>query len=258
MVRSMDNGQTLLERVGGISFITILLNSLYDELLESPELEHFFRRAPIETIKTHQSVLFRLILGSEDCLPSQEKLINYILASHSRLFRDAGLNETHFDLVAGCLVSTLQAFQVGQRLIEEIVSTLLPFRAVFEYGAEIAAKEKAMGTDEKKCLPLCSALTLGTDIPSILPNPPLTEVPLWLLEEMGKVARKKSLRDWTSVLCDRCSATGDILLADVMMDIPIFQLESYLASVFQLAFLPDGIDDEITASTVQIVRHPRG
>lgn len=258
MVNNMDSSQTLLERVGGIAFITILLNSLYDELLESPELELFFRRSPIETIKTHQSVLFRLILGSDESMPSQEKLINYILASHSRLFRDSGLNERHFDLVACCLVSTLQSFQLGQGLIEEIVSIFLPFRAVFEYGAKVAANEKQMGDDERKKLPLCSAMTIGTDIPSILPNPPLTEVPLWLQEQMKKIARKKSLRDWTSIMSDRCSATGDILLADVMMDIPIFQLESYLANVLQLAFLPDTIDDNLTARIVKIVKHPRG
>ena len=254
----MDNSQTLLERLGGISFIAILLNSLYDELLESPELERFFRRSPIETIKTHQSVLFRMILGSDEGMPSHDKLINYILATHSRLFRQDGLNETHFDLVAGCLVSTLHSFQVGQGLVKEIVSVILPFRAVFEYGAKIAADENRMEDGEKKNLPLCSAMTMGTDILSVLPNPPLTEVPLWLQEEMKQINRKKSLRDWTSILSDRCSATGDILLADVMMDIPISQLESYLVNVLQLAFLPDSIDENSTERIIKIVRHPRG
>ena len=254
----MDNSQTLLERLGGISFIAILLNSLYDELLESPELERFFRRSPIETIKTHQSVLFRMILGSDEGMPSHDKLINYILATHSRLFRQDGLNETHFDLVAECLVSTLHSFQVGQGLVEEIVSVILPFRAVFEYGAKIAADENRMEDGEKKNLPLCSAMTMGTDILSVLPNPPLTEVPLWLQEEMKQINRKKSLRDWTSILSDRCSATGDILLADVMMDIPISQLESYLVNVLQLAFLPDSIDENSTERIIKIVRHPRG
>ncbi len=254
----MGNNETLLERIGGISFVVIILDALYDELLESPGLEHFFRRAPIEAIKTHQSVLFRVILGSEDCLPSQDKLRNYMLASHSRLFREDGLNETHFDLVVACLVSTLHSFQVGQGIIEEILSILVPFRAVFEYGAKIAAKENEMSTDERKCLPACSALTLGTDIPSILPNAPTMEIPSWLHEEMKKVTRKKSLHDWTNNLCDRCSATGDIRLADVMMDIPIHQLDSYVTNVLQLAFLPDNMDADDIANIVKIVRHPRG
>ena len=258
LVRNMVNNETLLERIGGISFVVIMLNALYDELLESPGLEHFFRRAPIEAIKTHQSVLFRVILGSEDCLPSQDKLINYMLASHSRLFREDGLNETHFDLVAECLVSTLHTFDVGQGIIEEILSILVPFRAVFEYGAKIAAKEKEMSTGERKCLPACSALTLGTDIPSILPNTPTIEVPSWLHGEIKKVTRKKSLHDWTNNLCDRCSATGDMCLADVMMDIPIYQLDSYMTNVLQLAFLPENMDADGMANTIKIVRHPRG
>ena len=110
----------------------------------------------------------------------------------------------------------------------------------------------------RNCLPPCSATTIGTDVPSIFPNPPVTEVPLWLQKEIKKVANNKSLRDWTCILSDRCAATGDVQLADVMMDIPIIQLESYLANVLQLAFLPDSFDDNSTSHIVQIVRYPRG
>jgi hemoglobin len=55
-------------------------------------------------------------------------------SKHARLF-GMGLNETHFDRVAGHLVATLQELGVDPALVEEAVSIVGPLRGVFEEGA---------------------------------------------------------------------------------------------------------------------------
>jgi truncated hemoglobin YjbI len=255
-----NKSNTLLERIGGESFVGLLLNSFYDELLELRELKPFFKYTPIETIKTHQSKLFRLILGSEEDKPKPGKMIDYMLASHSRLFRNYGLNETHFDAFATCFAQTMNSFDVAEDVIREIQTNLLPLRDVFKYGAEVAAKEIEIGEIKLNVLPHCSSTTVGTNIQVVLPNHPCTKtaIPSWLDVEMKKVTRKTTLREWTSNMLDRCSATGDLLLADVMMDIPIFQMDTYLCTFLQLAFVPSNAVDGTAVKLIKIIRYPRG
>jgi hemoglobin len=250
--------KTLFERLGGENFVVMMLNSFFDELCETPDLQRFFRDAPVETIKTHQAKLFRCLLGPEEQQPKQEDVANYMLMTHTRLFREAGLDATHFDLVAKGFVQSLESFQVEQGMIDECVALLVPLRAVFEYGAQVAAKEKEMGQDLKKKLPECSAKTIGTDTLVVLPEPPLSAVPSWLKEELKKISNDKTLRDWTAFLSDRCSAVGDKALADLMMDIPYLQLEPYMNSILQLALVPDSMDNAVKEAILKAVRHPRG
>ena len=250
--------KTLFERLGGENFVVMMLNSFFDELCETPELQRFFRDAPVETIKTHQAKLFRCLLGPEDQQPKQEDIMNYMLMTHTRLFREAGLDATHFDLVAKGFVQSLESFQVEQGMIDECVALLVPLRDVFDYGAKIAAKEKEMGDDMKKSLPECSAKTVGTDTPVVLPETPLSNVPSWLKEELKEISKEKTLRDWTAYLSDRCSSVGDKALADLMMDIPYLQLEPYMNSLLQLALVPDSMDNAVKEAILHEVRHPRG
>jgi truncated hemoglobin YjbI len=250
--------KTLLERAGGESFVDMLLDSFLDEVLRTPKLFPFFNVAPVETIKAHQNKFFRLLFGPEKNKPNQEYVFDYMLKAHARLFREAGLNGSHFDLVTACLVRSLNFFHVGSDIVNEIVSILVPLRVAFIYGSEIATKEKAMEVEEFKNLPQCSARTIATDIPLTLPLPLRNEVPRWLKMEMSKVTKITTLRAWTSNLSDRCIALGDIALADTMMDMRYYQLEPYLNTLVQLAFVPDGIDDTSIEKILRTIRFPRG
>jgi hemoglobin len=63
-----------------------------------------------------------------------------MLQKHQKLFF-MGLNETHFDMVAGHLVTALQELQVRKALIDEVVAIIGPLRAVFEEGAKQFAEK---------------------------------------------------------------------------------------------------------------------
>jgi truncated hemoglobin YjbI len=250
--------KTLFERLGGETFVVMMLNSFFDELCETPDLQRFFRDAPLETIKTHQAKLFRCLLGPEENQPNQEDIAEYMLMTHTRLFREAGLDATHFDLVAKGFIQSLESFQVQQDMIDECVAILLPLREVFDYGAKIAAQEKEMEADQLKALPRCSAKTVGTDVQVVLAESPLGLIPLWVHEELSQISPKKTLREWTAYLSDRCSSVGDKTLADFIMDIPYLQLEPYMTALVQLALLPEGMDSTMVSKVLKTVRFPRG
>lgn len=59
----------------------------------------------------------------------------YLTKAHQRLFETKGLNEKHFDLVAGHLVDALVALGIQKQLIDECVGVVGPLRTVFEQGA---------------------------------------------------------------------------------------------------------------------------
>lgn len=64
---------------------------------------------------------------------------------HSRLF-EIGLNETHFDMVAGHLVTSMKELAIPEDLINDVVAVVVPLREVFEDEAkkqvERASKKK--------------------------------------------------------------------------------------------------------------------
>jgi truncated hemoglobin YjbI len=151
--------KTLYDRLGGDSFINILTCSFFDEIAENPDLKPFFRHISVAALKTHQVKLFRVIFGNGEEKPEEEDLLDFMLKTHTRLFLELGLDETRFDQVANCFIQGLQSFQVGQGIIDECVAILVPLRVVFEYGAQVAAKEKVMDATQLKSLPKASAKT---------------------------------------------------------------------------------------------------
>lgn len=80
----------------------------------------------------HQLKFFKIALTD---IPKDLDVPALIMEKHLRLFKEKGLNETHFDIVATHLVETLQSLGVAQGLIDEVVTVVGPLRGVFEVGA---------------------------------------------------------------------------------------------------------------------------
>ncbi|CAB9523471.1 unknown protein [Seminavis robusta] len=96
-----------------------------------------------------------------------------MIRTHTHMFRDQGLNETHYDVAAHCFAEGLQTFQVDQGLIDKCMTILVSMRVVFEYGAQVAEREKTMSKEKMKTPPLASPKTIGTDQEVVLPEYPL-------------------------------------------------------------------------------------
>lgn len=127
--------KTLYERLGGDPVINLIVSNFFDEIIENPQLKKFFRDISTAALKTHQVKLFRVIFGPDDEKPDQDDLLDFMCQTHTRLFRENGLDETHFDMVADCFVRDLQTFQIDQDLIDECVEILVPCFRVRSTGS---------------------------------------------------------------------------------------------------------------------------
>ncbi len=65
---------------------------------------------------------------------------------HFRLF-EMGSNETHFDMVAGHLVTSMKELAIPEDLITDVVAVVVPLREVFE---DEAKKQAERATKKKK------------------------------------------------------------------------------------------------------------
>lgn len=250
--------KTLFQRLGGDPFITLMVASFFDEIVEDPSLAPFFENISVSALKVHQVKLFGVIFGSDEEKPDPDDLLNFMLATHTRLFREHGLDATHFDKVATCFVQGLQSFMIDQDLIDECVAILMPLRKSFEYGAQVAAREKGMEADQLKSLPVACAKRMDSDIATVLPEPASIEIPDWLPEALAKSSKEPLVRAWTCKLTDRFGAEGDEVVADVFMDMPYMNHHVYLVAFLQLAFLPAHIDDDHVQNLLCMIRYPRG
>lgn len=131
-----DNAKkaTLLERLGGQTALRAAVDEFYKRLIDDERLERFFVGVNIDRLKRHQynfmSMAFTKVPDGFDV----EKLV---LTKHERLFQ-MGLNEGHFDIVAGHFVGTLRGMGVKRELIDEAVGVIAPLRVIFvEAAAEV-------------------------------------------------------------------------------------------------------------------------
>ena len=258
--------RSLYDRMGGDSFFAYQVSSYFDELAEDRELGKFFRHVPMETLKSHQVRFFKVCFGDNPAEPGA--LIDYLLITHTRLFRDLGMDETHFDHVATCFVQSLQSFQIDQPLIDEAVALLTPLRAVFEYGAKIAKREKELteNGDGIQSLPVLTASTVGSDnldqrlpeYPSDVPNDLpgiLSQIEKHPNREHKALPSDSIVRAWTCALSEAWQGNKEV--GNTFLDMAFLHHHVYAIAFLELAFF-DKKHYEGHKKALQTVLYPRG
>ena len=128
------NHATLLNRLGGEAAVKSVVDEFYDRLLEDESIAFFFEGIEMPLLKLHQYEFFTIAFTG---FPEGIDVGEILIEAHRTLFQVLGLNEEHFDIIAGHLVATLANHSVPQELIDEIVGVVAPLRAAFELGAQI-------------------------------------------------------------------------------------------------------------------------
>mmetsp|Transcript_8137 Transcript_8137/g.24314 ORF Transcript_8137/g.24314 Transcript_8137/m.24314 type:complete len:281 (-) Transcript_8137:458-1300(-) len=129
--------KTLFDRLGGEGAITAAVDEFYARVVVDNDLERFFVGVPLDVLKEHQRKFMKMAFTS---VPEDVDVEKYMFTKHYRFFA-MGLNESHFDKVAGHFVSTLQHLEVSQNLIDEAVGNIAPLRPVFEKGIKGRGKK---------------------------------------------------------------------------------------------------------------------
>jgi hemoglobin len=113
--------------------LTAAVDIFYERLVADEQLKKFFDGISVIRLKVHQKKFLTLAFTE---IPTDIDVSKYMIDKHARLFQEEGLNGTHFDLVAGHLVATLQQMNVSESLIGEVVSIVGPLRPVFADEAD--------------------------------------------------------------------------------------------------------------------------
>lgn len=122
---------TLADRMGGEGALKAAISGLYKRILADSDLAPFFKGVDMSKQESHQLRFFKVAFGH---VPPSMDVPKLILDKHAHLF-EMGLNESHFDKVAGHLVASLEELGVARALIDEAVAVIGPLRAVFEQAA---------------------------------------------------------------------------------------------------------------------------
>jgi hemoglobin len=126
------NPDSLLSRLGGPAALDATLNTFYGGMIKDPFLANFFKGVDMARLKAHQAKFMTMAFTG---IPEGTDVAGYMTRGHARLVREQGLDETHFDAVAGHLVRSLKELNVPKPLIDEVVGVVGPLRGVFEKNA---------------------------------------------------------------------------------------------------------------------------
>ena len=108
---------SIYEIIGGEAALEPVVGDFYDRVLADPELCGFFAGTNMTRLKGRQVEFFAAALGGPR---------PYTGASLRDAHQGRGIEQAHFDLVAGHLVAALRAAGVPAEVIDQIAAAITP------------------------------------------------------------------------------------------------------------------------------------
>ena len=113
---------TLFEKLGGEAAVDAAVDIFYRKVLADKNLTPFFDGVDMEKQALKQKAFMTMAFGGPNNYTGQD-----MRTGHAHLVKK-GLNDSHFDAVAGHLVATLKELKVADELIEGVVAIVEPTR----------------------------------------------------------------------------------------------------------------------------------
>jgi hemoglobin len=117
MSTDLQAQSSIYEIIGGEAALEPVIDDFYDRVLADPELRGFFAGTNMTRLKGRQVEFFAAALGGPQ---------PYSGASLRDAHRGRGIEQKHFDLVAGHLVAALAAAGVPPDVIDRIAAEISP------------------------------------------------------------------------------------------------------------------------------------
>ncbi len=107
---------TLYDRLGGEAAVTAAVDIFYRKVLADPSISEFFDDADMDEQRAKQKAFLSMAFGGPDEYSGKD-----LREAHAPLV-EKGLNDAHFDAVAGHLDGTLRELGVADDLIGEVMT----------------------------------------------------------------------------------------------------------------------------------------
>ncbi len=108
---------SIYEEIGGEAAVYAAVDRFYARIMMDDRINHFFEDIDMERQIKHQKAFLTYAFGGENKYRGRS-----LGAAHKRLVEEKGLNDTHFNAVAECLLETLKDLEVPQILIDKIMA----------------------------------------------------------------------------------------------------------------------------------------
>jgi truncated hemoglobin YjbI len=106
----------LYDRVGGDNAMEVAVDVFYRKVLEDDLVGRFFDGVDMEGLRLKQKSFLAMAFGGPYRYTSLD-----LRKAHGRLVQDMGLNDQHFDRVAGILKETLVELEISAKEIDEMM-----------------------------------------------------------------------------------------------------------------------------------------
>ncbi len=111
-----DQNNSLFERIGGEPAVDAAVDLFYRKVLQDKSIKKFFASADMDDQRAKQKAFLTMAFGGPNNYSGKD-----LTQAHAKLVKD-GLNDSHFDAVAGHLNATLQELGVAKDLIGEAMA----------------------------------------------------------------------------------------------------------------------------------------
>ena len=107
---------TVYEQLGGQEAVEAAVDIFYRKVLSDPSISHFFDDVDMDRQIAKQKAFLTMAFGGPNSYTGRD-----MRSAHAALVQ-RGLNESHFNAVAGHLAATLQELEVPQPLIAQVIA----------------------------------------------------------------------------------------------------------------------------------------
>ena len=108
---------SLFERIGGMNALDAAVDIFYQKVLSDDRIKHFFDHTDMKIMRAKQKTFLAYAFGAPLKYEGKD-----MRAAHAHLVDKYGLNEDHFNAVAGHLSDTLKELSVPTQLIDEVMT----------------------------------------------------------------------------------------------------------------------------------------
>ena len=109
--------ETIYDRIGGQAAVDAAVDIFYRKVLADPQINGFFEDTDMDAQRTKQKAFLTMVFGGPNSYTGKD-----LRSAHAPLV-EKGLNDSHFDAVAGHLQATLDELGVPADISGEIMAT---------------------------------------------------------------------------------------------------------------------------------------